>query len=423
MGKGGGSAPSPDPNIGKAALKQAQIGEAWLGFAKDAFKISQERQVELDALTKRVTEAQLGMAEDQARWSREDRQRYESQFKPIEDDFIKEANAAGSPERQAAAAAEAKADVATAAAASRAAASREASSMGIAPGSGRFAGINRAGELGTTLATAGAANTARTAQRDKGLALKADVVNLGRGLPAQSAQAAALGLNAGSTAVGLNQANMGLSNQAGGIMGAGYQGAMQGYGNQANTLQNLHNSNVQVWQTQQQMAAANAQGIGSAIGSIAGLFLSDEDAKENKEEIPEGEALEAIKEMPVESWKYKEGMGDGEQHVGPYAQDFKEATGKGDGHTIPGQDALGITMKAVQDLDAKVERIADAVGIGLAPQKESVTTPEKRRPKAARKVEAAPAREQAAPKPAPVHDHAAHAPRQGFGLGLQQRAA
>ncbi|RUQ78323.1 tail fiber domain-containing protein, partial [Brucella abortus] len=56
MGKSSQSAPDPDPNIGKAALKQAETGEEWLAFAKDAFAISQERQKELDALTKRVTE-------------------------------------------------------------------------------------------------------------------------------------------------------------------------------------------------------------------------------------------------------------------------------------------------------------------------------------------------------------------------------
>ena len=33
--KGGGSAPSPDPAIGQAALKEAQLGEEWLNFSKE----------------------------------------------------------------------------------------------------------------------------------------------------------------------------------------------------------------------------------------------------------------------------------------------------------------------------------------------------------------------------------------------------
>ncbi|EHK57742.1 hypothetical protein [Allomesorhizobium alhagi] len=88
MGKGSSSAPSPDKNIGKAALLQAETGVEWMNFAKDAFAVSQERQVELDALTKEVTGMQLGIAKDQADWSRADRERYETTFKPIEDEFI-----------------------------------------------------------------------------------------------------------------------------------------------------------------------------------------------------------------------------------------------------------------------------------------------------------------------------------------------
>jgi len=363
MSKGGSSAPKPDPKIGEAALLQAETGVEWLAFAKDAFAISNERQAELDALTEEVTRRQLAIGDEQAGWARADRERYESDFKPLEDEFLAEAKDYASPERQAAAAAEAKADVQSAAAVAKATAQREAAALGINPASGRFAGIDRAGEMGTALATAGAANTARQGVRDKGLALKADAVNLGRGLPAQSAQATALGLSANTGAVGINQATNSQYLASTGIMNQGYQGQMAGYAGQANTLQNLYNSEIDVWRTQQQIKAQNAAGIGSALGGIFGLFMSDEDVKEDKVPIEDGAALDAVNAMPVEEWTYKEGVADEGRHVGPYAQDFAEATGKGDGRTIAVQDALGITMKAVQDLDDKVERIADAVGM------------------------------------------------------------
>lgn len=368
MSKGGSSAPKPDPKIGEAALLQAETGVEWLNFAKDAFAISNERQAELDALTEEVTRRQLAIGDEQAGWARADRERYESDFKPLEDEFLAEARDYASPERQAAAAAEAKADVQSAAAVAKATAQREAAALGINPASGRFAGIDRAGEMGTALATAGAANAARQGVRDKGLALKADAVNLGRGLPAQSAQATALGLSANTNAVGINQATNSQYLASTGIMNQGYQGQMAGYAGQANTLQNLYNSEIDVWRTQQQIKAQNAAGIGSALGGIFGLFMSDEDVKEDKVPIEDGAALDAVNAMPVEEWTYKEGVADEGRHVGPYAQDFAEATGKGDGRTIAVQDALGITMKAVQDLDDKVERIADAVGMA-APAK------------------------------------------------------
>lgn len=403
MGKSAPAPPAPDPNIGRAAIMQAETGEDWLEFTREAFEISTERQAELDELTADHSERQLALAEDQhayaqevseeqralaqeqAGYAREDRERYNEVFKPVEDEFIEQATNYDTPERRAAEAAEAKADVQSAAAQQREASQREAASMGVNPNSGRFQGINRASDLGTSLASAGAQNTARKQVEATGLALKADVANMGRGLPAQASAAAGLGLNAGNSSVantgnatgqmintlGANiaasQNNQNLSNSATGIMNAGFGGAMRGYAGMGDTLQRQHDSQIRIWQTQQQMAAQNAAGIGQALGGIAGLgmaFLSDEEAKENKKDIPEGSALEAIKESPASTWEYKEGQGDGgeKRHVGPMAQDMKKATGLGTGETIEVQDMLGLHHQAIGEIDRKVEKIADAVG-------------------------------------------------------------
>jgi len=365
MGKSSNSAPAPDPQIGKAALMQAQTGENWLAFAKDAFTVSEARQKELDALTNKVTEQQLGLATDQAKWSKEDRARYESVYKPIEDEFINEAKNYGTEAKQAEAAAEARADVQTAAATNRAATERANASMGVTPGSGRFAGVQAASDLGVSLAETGAANTARQGVRDKALALKADVVNLGKGLPAQAAAGAGGSVAASGTALSGNQATNGQALAASTIMNSGFSGAMQGYAGQASTLNQQYGLQLDAWKTKQQMNAAGAQGIGSFLGGIGGLlFKSDENAKENKETIEDGEALEALKAMPVEAWDYKEGVADEGRHIGTYAQDFTKQTGLGDGQNIAAQDAIGITMKAVQDVDNKLEAVIEAIGLG-----------------------------------------------------------
>lgn len=374
MGKSAGSAPDPDPNIGKAALMQAETGEKWLSFAKDAFQVSQERQVELDALTKQVTQQQLGLATEQANWSREDRERYNTKFKPIEDKFVQEATNYATEDRQAQAAAEARADVQTAAANARAANERNAASMGIDPRSGRFAGIQATTETNQTLLEAGAANTARQNMRDKGLALKADVVNLGRGLPAAAAAGAAGSVSASGTALGGTQATNAQALAAPSVMAQGYSGAMQGYAGMGSTLNQQYGLQLEGWKTQQQLKAQSASGIGSFLGGIASMFTfpSDPDVKVNKKPVADGAALEAVNNMPVEEWDYKEGVGDGGHHIGVYADDFKRETGQGDGKSIAIQDAIGITMKAVQDLDKKVTKIADAVGlagVGAAPAK------------------------------------------------------
>lgn len=378
MGKSSNSAPAPDPQIGAAALKQAETGEKWLEFATDAFAVSQVRQKELDALTTKVTEQQLGLATDQAGWAKKDRERYESVYKPIEDDFIKEATNYATDARQSEAAAEARADVQSASAVNRAATERANASMGVTPGSGRFTGVQAAGDLGVTLAEAGAANTARQGVRDKGLALKADVANLGRGLPAQAAAGAGGSVAASGTALSGNQATNGQSLAAGTIMNSGFSGAMQGYAGQASTLNQQYGLQLDAWKTQQQMNAQSAGGIGSFLGGVTGLLMkSDENAKENKAPIEDGEALEALKSMPVESWDYKKGVADEGSHIGTYAQDFQRETGLGDGENIAVQDAIGITMKAVQDLDGKLNSVVEAIGLGgVEPKKRKPSVPQ-----------------------------------------------
>jgi hypothetical protein len=361
MSKGGGDAPSPDPQIGEAAKMQAKTGADWLSFAKDAFKVSTARQGELDALTKRVTEQQLGIGDFSLANAKKDRARYEAKGIPAQDAFAKEAGEYGSEANQQAAAAEARTGVQTEAASAREQALRESSSLGISPGSGSYAGVSRAGELGTAAASAGAANTARTQRRDKALALKADVANMYAGLPAQSAAGTGQALAAGSSAVGMNQNNQQISNSNAAIMGQGFSGAMQGYAGQASTLSNLYGLNLEKWRTQQETAASNISGIAGALGTAAGAaipLLSDRKAKKNIKPVKKGEGLKAVKKMPVSKFDYKPGMGDsGKGHVGTMADKYAKATGRPDTGTIDVGSAIGITMKAVQDLDAKVSKL------------------------------------------------------------------
>jgi hypothetical protein len=306
MANKGAPAPKPDARIGDAAVRTAALGEEWLAFTKDQFAVSGARQAELDTLTK---------------------------------GFVDEATAYDTPERRAEAAAKARADVQTAAAAERGATERRMASVGIAPDSGRFAGIQRAVGLGTGLASVDAQNRARQGVEDRGLALKKDAI---------------------TATSGANRDFMASTD----IVGRGFGGATSAQTQSAGTLQNQYNSQLNVWKAEQDMAAENAAGIGKFVGTGLGLIISSKKAKANRKPVKDGAALEAVKEMPVESFDYKPGVGDGERHVGPMAEDFQEATGKGDGATIPVQDIIGLTVKATQDLAAKVERIERAVGLG-----------------------------------------------------------
>lgn len=365
--KGGANAPAADPMIGMAAMKQAKLGEEWLKVSQEQFAVTQERQKELDAISKDVAKAQLDASKQASAWATEDRDRYKTVFQPLQDEFIDTAKNWDSDERLASVAAEAKADVLAAGAGQQDANRRSMAAMGVNPASGRWAGVERAADTNLALGAAGAQNTARSTVRNQAVALKADAVNMGNGLGVNPATSLGLGVNAGSSAVGTVAGTNSAAAAGIGALGSGYQTAMGGYANQANILQSQYNTQLSAWNAQQQASASSIGGLASGIGSLAGMaFFSDEKLKTDKK--PAEGSLKAVQDMPVEEWTYKPGAGDGGRHIGPYAQDFKRATGHGDGKTINVIDAIGVTMGAVKELAEKVDKISSPKRRGIGPR-------------------------------------------------------
>lgn len=361
--KGGGTTVQSDPNIGKAAMKQAELGEDWLKFSQEQFGVANERQKEQDKIANEVTQQQLDASNKAQGWATKDRERYEGTFVPLQDEFIQQAQNWDSPERQQQMAAEAKADVLTSASQQRGATQRQMAGMGVNPTSGRYAGVDRAGENATALAAAGAQNNARNTVRNQAMSLKGDAINLGSGLGVNPATSLGLSSSTGSAAFGTTAANNSQSAGLGNMVGAGYQGAMNGYNSQASILNQQQQNKIQAQQMNNQSSSSLLGGIGSLAG-MGMMAFSSKKLKEDKTPIEDGKALDALNSMPVEEWKYKDGVSDGGQHIGPYAEDFQRATGKGDGKMINMMDGLGLTMKAVQDLSKKVDKLASG-GMGL----------------------------------------------------------
>lgn len=287
----------------------------------------------------------LAWMRDQAKitnqWAAEDRARDIGTFRPLQDQFIAEAQTWDSPERKAQAAAAATADVNIASRQQLGAMGREAASMGINPASGRYASARSKMGTDTALAGAGAANLARRQVMAEGDARRAQAINLGAGFA----------VNPGTS--------MGISN---GAAQSGFSGAMQGHGQMANILNQDYQNRLQAWNANNQ----STMGLFGGLGALAGAFFPSSKGYK-KDKAPAKGNLEAVEKMPVEEWTYKDGIGDGGRHVGPYAEDFKAATGKGDGKSIPAQDMIGVTMGAVKELAQKVGRIEQAIGgMGVA---------------------------------------------------------
>lgn len=271
---GGGSAPAPDPNIGVAAMANVELGKDWLTFAKEQFAEGNVRQEATDALNTKVINQQLDTQDQANTWGQEDRARTKGVFQPIEDQFVKTASEFDTPEKQAEAAAAAKADVLANSAAQKQANTRQMAAMGVSPLSGRFAGVTRAQDTNTALAAAGAENSARNMIRDKGLALKADAVNMGKNLPSSTAAAYGIGTNAGNSAVANNASGNQNFYQNGQVMNQGYSGNIGANNSAGSMLNTLYGNQLSAWSAQQQANATSSAGIGSMVGTGIGAFAA-----------------------------------------------------------------------------------------------------------------------------------------------------
>jgi hypothetical protein len=96
---------------------------------------------------------------------------------------------------------------------------------------------------------------------------------------------------------------------------------------------------------------------GAYLSSGGAWVSSSDSAKKHLWQDVDGEmVLEKLAAMPVRSWSYRE-EGDSVRHVGPTAQDFRNAFGLGDtDKAIASVDADGVSLAGVKAL---VQRTAD----------------------------------------------------------------
>ena len=103
-------------------------------------------------------------------------------------------------------------------------------------------------------------------------------------------------------------------------------------------------------------------GPGQFLSTSTGAFLSetgvwsnisDANVKENFREVDDAQVLERLASLPVTRWNYKR-SGESELHIGPTAQDFREAFGLGtDDRHIATVDADGVALAAIKALYAE----------------------------------------------------------------------
>lgn len=84
------------------------------------------------------------------------------------------------------------------------------------------------------------------------------------------------------------------------------------------------------------------------------MGVSDRRLKENVTPIEADRILQTLAALPITTWSYKSERSHA-RHIGPMAQDFKEAFDFGDGDTTIMQvDADGVAFAAIQALNQRL---------------------------------------------------------------------
>lgn len=267
MGK---KAPDP-PDLAPVAQGSVDTARIAQETAREQLAFAREQSTANQDLLKRVLTSQEAVQTEQLANARKDRQRFEELYQPLEEDLVKEFQEYDSPERQDLERGRAIADVNTQFDAARRNALQRLEGFGVDPSQTRNAALDLDTRIQQAAVQAGAATNATRQVEDRGRALRAEALNIGRGYPsnvagsygqvlqAGNSQIANANNTAGTTAGLYNSANGALNTSIAGFQGAGNT-LSQGFANQRGAAQDNSSSLI--------------SGVGAAAG-IAALFLED----------------------------------------------------------------------------------------------------------------------------------------------------
>lgn len=259
------------PNLQPYADALEQQGEWAFLTSQEQLKWAREQDTNNRALLQQVLGPQLEAQANQADWAIKDRERYENVYQPLEDNLIKDFQEYGSEDRLGRNRGRAMADVASSFDAQRRNALQRLESFGVDPSQTRNAALDTAMRTQQGAAMAAAATNSQRIDEDKARALRADAINIGRGMPSQVAQSYGQSVAAGSQAMGGANSTFGTSANAIGSPGSFAslgQSGMTGAGNmQSQGFQNQ----MSAYNAQQAANASMMSGIGSAVGMAAML--------------------------------------------------------------------------------------------------------------------------------------------------------
>ena len=261
----GGKSSKPDNSMAIAAAQQ----NAYVGRELGLAQIDESRR-QFDINQPLLT----GIANDQATMMRQQmaqaKEYYDYQigtYRPVEQKMVADAMAFNTEAKREELAQQAAADAGLAFAQTQAGSERAMASMGVNPNSGRFAGQQRASELGLAAQKANAMTGTRRMAEAEGQARLSNAVGLGKGL-ANASSAAYQGAGVMGNSAGGNYQSAGQNYLAGMNQGAGTW--MGGLGAASQGFNSIYGTQMGLYGQQQ---GAMTDMIGTGLGIAGGVAM------------------------------------------------------------------------------------------------------------------------------------------------------
>lgn len=309
-GKGGSSAPSADPAVGRAQERMATLAEKqYEDFTSKIWPaLEKQTQTQLD-MSNKVQQQQYDITEKQSALGDEQLARFKKYGYPLQEDIFEQAKTAGSEQEQEQQSSAALSDVKSQFAAAKANTARNMQSYGIDPTSGAYRGQDNANQIMEAATGSAAATRARNAAIQLGWAKKMDASALAQGQYGNQATATGLSLNAGNAALASGAMGTNAINAQGNSYVQGTGAAMGGW-NQIGQLGNQkYATDVSAYNASQQASATSSAGIGAAVGAIGGAALKYAPALMAMSDIRTKENIEfvghASNGLPIFDFEYK----------------------------------------------------------------------------------------------------------------------
>jgi hypothetical protein len=235
-------------------------------ISREQLAFSKQQYADMLPIAQEISGLQIAAQQQQMDFAQQDRERLLGLYRPLEDQFIAEAQAFNTDARRQELAGQAAAASGRAFENLQAQQRRGLAARGVNPNSGAARGADRAALLEQSAQRAAAMTGARTSARQEGRALQAAAIGLGNPL-------ATTALQAYSGATGAGSAGINTAQQPGTMY-------MQGLGQAASSQANMLNMQNQAYM---QGVATQGEMLGTALGAGLGVYgaVSDRRLKEN----------------------------------------------------------------------------------------------------------------------------------------------